>query len=75
MERGEQRGTAGLWSVGQCCMWWRGWLPSCPCLTCLPGLAWPGRPACLQGVSVSQLDVRDVIWREDLGGEQLELGA
>ena len=34
-------------------------------------------PACLpalQGVSVSQLDVRDVIWREDLGGEQLELG-
>ena len=29
---------------------------------------------CLQGVSTSQFDVRDVVWREDLGGEQLELG-
>ncbi len=28
----------------------------------------------LQGVSTSQFDVRDVIWREDVGGEQLELG-
>ncbi|PSC68342.1 heat shock 70 kDa 17 isoform A [Micractinium conductrix] len=26
-----------------------------------------------KGASISQFDVRDVIWREDLGGEQLEL--
>lgn len=36
----------------------------CPASPCL----------CMQGVSISQFDVRDVVWRENLGGEHLELG-
>lgn len=28
----------------------------------------------MQGASISQFDVRDVVWRENLGGEHLELG-
>ena len=35
----------------------------------------PLRPfPCAQGASISQFDVRDVVWQENLGGEHLELG-